>query len=88
VNLVEPVEHVFDQELGFAVGVGRLEFGRFRNWDNFGFAVDGGRGTEDEALGSAGQDAFEEGERGCCVVPEIDFRIFHRFAGFDERGEM
>ena len=88
VDPVEPVKDVFDEELGFAVGVGGLEGGCLGDRNCLGLAVNGGGGAEDEAFGAAGEDGFEQGQGGSSVVPEIDFRFLHGFAGFDEGGEV
>src|SRR5262249_22818303 len=52
VNAVKPLEHVLDEEFGFAVGVGGLESGVLRNGNVFRFAVDSGGRAEDETLGT------------------------------------
>jgi len=62
VDAVEPAEHVLDEELGFAVGVGGGEVGGLFDGRGFGFAVDGGGGGEDELAGAGGEHGLEERE--------------------------
>jgi hypothetical protein len=88
VNPVKPAKHVFDEELGFAVGVGGAKGCGFGDRNGFRFAVDGGCGAENNALRAGCEDGFEQGESGSCVVAEVDFGVFHRFASFDECGEV
>ena len=88
VNLVKPAEHVFDEELGFAVGVGGTQGGGFGDGDGFRLAVNGGGGAENEAFGSGGENGFEQGQGRGGVVAEVDFGLLHGFAGFDEGGEV
>ena len=51
-NAVKPGEHVFDQQLGFAVSIGGLEAGIFSDGNGFRLAIDGGGGGEDDACGA------------------------------------
>src|SRR5271155_390135 len=85
---MEPAEHVFDQQFGLAIGVGGAQFGGFGDGDGFGFAVNGGGGAENKALGSGGEDGFEQGQGGGGVIAEVDFRLLHGFAGFDKGSEV
>jgi hypothetical protein len=88
VDAVEPGEHLLDNQLGFAVDVGGVEARGLLNGDRLRLAVYSSRGRKDQAFGSLGQDGFQKRKRGGGVVAEIDFRGPHRFAGFDESGEM
>jgi hypothetical protein len=88
VSAVEPTEHLLDQELGFAIGVGGAEGGAFRDGNGFRLAVYGGCRAENKTLRSATENGFEQGERGGGVIAEVGFRGFHRFAGFNEGGEV
>ncbi len=88
VDLVHPAEHVLDQELGFAVGVGGLEARVFGDGDGFRLAVDGRGGGEDQLAGAAGEHGLEQAEGGSGVVAEVKFRLDHGLAGFNESGEM
>src|SRR6185437_10409 len=88
VDAVEPFEHMLDQQLGFAIGVGGFEGGVFADGGGFGLAVDGGGGGKDEAVDSRGEHGLKQAEGGGGVVAEIDFWMLHAFAGLDERGEV
>jgi hypothetical protein len=55
---------------------------------DFGFAVDGGGGGEDELVDAGGEHGFEQREGGGGVVAEVDLGLLHGLAGFDECGEV
>ena len=88
VDLVEPVEHVLDEELGLAVGIGWLEGGGFGDRNGLRLAVDGCGGAEDQAPGAGGVNRFQQGKGGGSIVAEVNLGVFHGFAGFDEGGEV
>ncbi len=85
---MKPAEHVLDEELGFAVGVGGREGRGLFDGSGGGFAVDGGSGGEDELVDAGGEHGFEEREGGGGVVAEVELGLLHGLAGFDERGEV
>jgi len=87
-NAMEPAEHVFDEQFGLAIGVGGAQFGGFGDGDGFGFSVNGRCGAENKSPGPGGEDGFEQRESGGGVIAEVDFRLLHGFAGFDERCEV
>jgi len=81
---VKPSEHVFNEELGFAINVGRLEARIFFDWHGFRFTVHCRSRGKDKAAGSVGNDGLEKGEGRGGVIAEIDLRLDHGFAGFDQ----
>src|SRR5216683_4471564 len=77
VNLVEPGEHLFDDQFGFAVGVGGMERVSFFDGRAIGSAVEGGRGGENEARDLVGMHSFEHIESVGGVVAKELFRDLH-----------
>src|SRR6185369_1119980 len=59
-NSVKPVQHSLDQELRFAVGVGRLQLVVLLDGSSLGLAVEGGGRGEDESFHSGAEHGFEE----------------------------
>ena len=88
VNAVEPGEHMFNQQLGFAVSVGGLKARIFLNRHALRFTINRSGGGKDEPARSVGKHSFKEGEGGGGVIAEVDFGLDHGFAGFDESGEV
>src|SRR5947209_1087163 len=88
VDAVDPGEHVFDEELAFAVGVGGQKAGVFGDGSGFWFAVAGGCGTEDDAVVAGGEHGLKQREGGDSVVAEVELGELHAFAGFNESGEV
>lgn len=88
VDAVEPGEHLLDEQLGFAVGVGRAEWRVLADGSGFRLAVNGRCRGENEAIDADREHGLKEAEGGCAVVAEIEFRLFHAFAGFNESGKV
>ena len=87
-NAIQPGEHLLDQELGLAVGVGGEQARIFLNRNGFRLAVDGGGGGEDQAAGTVGEHGLKQGKRRGGVVAEEDLGAHHRLAGFNEGGKV
>ncbi len=60
VDLVEPTEHVFHQELGFSVNIGGLVPGVFGDRNGFRLAVNSRRGGKHDLAGSVGDHRFQK----------------------------
>ena len=88
VNPVEPVEHLFNQKLGLAVGVGRKQARIFLDGNRFRLAVDGGGGGEDQTAGAVGQDGLKQCEGGGGVVTKVLLGMEHGLAGLNEGGKV
>ncbi len=88
VNAVEPGEHLLDEELGFAIGVGGEKTRILMNRNGFRLSIDGGGGGKDQPPGTMGQHSFKQGQGCGGVVAEEDFGADHGLAGFNERGEV
>ena len=87
-DAVEPAQHLLNQQLGLAIGIGRKQARIFFDWNHFRLAVDGGGGGEDQPAGAVGEHGFEQGERGGGVVAEELLGMEHGLAGLDERGKV
>ena len=87
-NLVEPAEHVLDEKFGFAVGVGGSEFRGLLDGGDFGFAVNGGGGGEDEPVDAGSEHGLEEREGLGGVIAEVELGLLHGLAGFNKSGEV
>ncbi len=87
-DAVEPGEHVLDQQLGLAIGIGGAEARIFLDGNRLRLAIDGGSGGEDEAAGAVGEHGLKQGKSGGGVVAKEELRMNHGFAGFNEGGEV
>src|SRR5579872_5329608 len=83
VNLVEPREHLLDEEFRFAVGICRVNGIVFFDGSAIGRSEERGGGTENETRNFVGENGFEQRESVRGVVAKVRFWKFHRFAGFD-----
>lgn len=88
VGAVEVAQHVFDDQLGPAVGVGCRERVIFGQRQALWVAVDGGGGTEDEGLDTAFAHGAEQAMRADDVVVVVFERFFDGFADRFEPGKM
>lgn len=87
-DAIHPGEHVLDEELGFAIGVGWEQASIFLNRDNFWLSIDGCRGGKYETAGSVSEHGFKQGKGGGCVVSKKYFGVEHGLASFNEGGKM
>ncbi len=79
-DAIEPGEHLFDQQLALAVGVGGEQPGVFGDGGRFGLAVAGGGGAEDDAVVTGGKHRLEQGEGGHGVAAEVHLGDLHALA--------
>src|SRR5437868_11322801 len=85
---MEPVDHAFGQQLGFAVGVGGLERVIFFDRRAFRIPVQRrGRG-EDQLVQFVLDQSFEKRQGASGIVAKILFRRLHGFARLDQPGEV
>ena len=88
VDLVKPLEHLLDEEFGFAVSIRRMNGIVFFDRRAIGSSEERGGRTENEARNSVSEDCFEKRERVRGVVAKILLGKFHRLAGFDGSGHV
>lgn len=81
-------EDFFDAALAASVGIGGALGVVFSDGQLFGFAVDGCRGGEDDALDVGGEHGLEKVDGACHVVPVVLQGLIHRFAHLARGGEV
>ena len=88
VDLVKPLEHLLDEEFGFAVSIRRMNGIVFFDRSAIGSSEQRCGGAENETRHFLRKNNFQKRERVRRVVAKILLRILHRFAGFDGSGHV
>ena len=88
VNLLIPLEHLLEHQLGFAVGIDRALRQILGHRHAVGRAVGGAGGAEDELLHAALDGGVEQLEAVGDVVVEVLARVGHGFADQRVGGEV